>query len=416
MHSDPFDTWRRRGSAAGQRQLANTIRTLVFRADESLFDRLDFDDDAQFLHPCLFAYFTDPAPCVGLPQALYGLMPRDNRPTRIAISTDPAGRAFLGPIGAIATGLPSCTLEFGRDGRDAPYTCITAAGAVPFHLRAPLVIPGTRIEVTTDLDPLFRRFYGGDAPVADPSTRWALTGCAPREPLCHLMLAAALLRAHCPAVWAELAAVTRLIVLYAAATPHSFAALSAHGAIFCNVCDGEGEIALLEDLAHQGAHVLFNAFSHNPARVLTLDPHTPIRNLSSEAGETRTLYEAFHGLFTYTMICRVLSGVYQADALCELQSHEVLGRLGFTLQKFESDLARLRLPDAYTLAGRRCYAAFEADFASLRARYGVRVGGFAYDNQSYVFDYQRFVTRNGGPWPALHDKAIPEIAACEMAS
>jgi hypothetical protein len=378
-----FDIWRRRGTIAGQRQFANTIRTLIFRADEQLFEQLDFADDRQFLHPVLFAYFTDPAPRISLPQALYGVMPRQRRPSQIDLLTDGLGRASLGPAGVIATDLPSQPITFSRE---PSYQCYGAGREVAFLLHPPTIIPDTQMAVTVDADPIFSRFF--DQPIIAPA----------RDKLADLLLALALMRAYCPAIWSEIAATVRLIVLYCAEAPNSFAALSAHGAIFCNVADGENEIALLEDVTHQGAHVLFNAFAHTPSRLLRIDPETPIRDLSSEQGETRTLFEAFHGLFTYTLICRVLSAVHDADELSELQSHEVLARLGLTLCKYRSDLARLDIAGAYTMAGQRCFNAFAAEYALLQARYAGRTR-FDYDNQPYVFDYRRFVERNGGPFP-----------------
>ena len=88
---------------------------------------------------------------------------------------------------------------------------------------------------------------------------------------------------YCQPVWAEIAAFIRLIVLYRAVAPNSFAAKSAHGAIFCNVGDDDDEIALLEDVAHQAAHVIFNAFSHDPMRLMVIDPDTPMHSLCDEA-------------------------------------------------------------------------------------------------------------------------------------
>lgn len=399
MTRHSFDVWRRRQTGAGQRHLANTIRTLVLRSDESLFDLLDFDDDAQFLCPALFAYFTDPAPPVDAMQILYGLMPQHRRPSRIELRTDANGRASLGPLGTIATDRALATLAFSRESEGAPYVCAQAGRSIAFQLRTPLTIPGTRVAATLDIDPLFRRFF--DLPGGALAGTQAIS--APSEALSRLLIAAALMQAHCAAIWREIASVTQTIVLFAAGRPNSFAALSCHGAIFCNTRIGDSELALLEDLAHQGAHVLFNALSPDPRRLLTVDPETPVQQVAGAEG--RSIYVALHALFTYATICRVLTGVYEASILSELRAHEVLGRLGLTLQKFEWDLALLDQPSNYTLAGRRCFEAFAAELALYKARYGARVR-FDYRDQPYVFDYRIFVLSNGGPWPA----------ACEMAS
>ena len=396
MGRDRFETWRKRGATLGQRRLADTIRRLIYQADKSLFDRLDFANDALFLQPLLFGYFTDPTAAVGLPQILYGTVPYRDRPSVIQISTDAAGRAQLGSFADIETALPSATLDFGRRS-DGSYCCSRGTVALPFRMRAPLIVPGTQIEVTTDVHPLFHRFF--DQPGARMTDAQLVR--VPQGCISHLLMALGLMQTHCQAVWAEIAAFTQLIVLYRAAEPNSFAAKSAHGAIFCNVGTDDDEIALLEDVAHQAAHVIFNAFSHDPMRLIVIDPDTPMNLLCDEELDTRPINAAFHALFTYTLICRVLTKVLDAGVLLERQTHEILGRLGLIFRKFDYDLRILTLPSAYTLAGRRCHEAFDLEYQHFRARYGALVDGFGYDNQPYAFDYACFVARNGGPWPVL---------------
>jgi hypothetical protein len=401
LKRDPFEIWRRRGAALGQHRLADAIRRLIYQKDESWFDRLEFSDDSQFLHPILFTFFTDPLPCVELPQLLYGLIPPSRRPARVRIRTDATGRTSLGPLGDIETALPCKIVDFGRNGDGEPYGCFSGSESVPFWLRPPLIVPGTEIQVTTDIHPLFYKFFDGP----DGQMTNGESARAPRELISHLLVALALIQTHCPSVWSEIAAFTRIIVLYRAATPNSFAAKSAHGAIFCNVADDHDEIALLEDVAHQAAHVIFNAFSHEPMRLIAIDPDTPMHSLCGDPTDLRTLNAAFHALFTYVQICRVLTKAHDAGVLQERQSHELLGRLGLVLRKFDFDLTRLTLPNVYTLAGQRCREAFIAEYRHYKASYGPLVDGFAYDNQPYAFDYACFVERNGGPWPIGNSEA-----------
>ena len=401
MARDRFETWRKRGSTLGQRRLADIIRRLIYQHDESLFDRLEFPDDSQFLHPLLFAFFTDPSPYIEVSQILYGLMRSARRPASVRIQTDAAGRASLGPFGNIETGLPCTTVDFGRNGDGLTYGCFSGTAPVPFGFCSPLIVPGTQIEVTTDISPLFYRFF--DQPLG--LLAGAETLRVSRERVSHLLVALALIQTHCPSVWAEIRTFIRMIVLYRAAAPNSFAAKSAHGALFCNIAENDDEIALLEDVAHQAAHVIFNAFSHEPMRVIAIDPETPMQGLCGDAEDLRSINAAFHAQFTYTLISRVLTRIHDAGVLPERQSHELLARFGLILRKFEFDLTRLALPDAYTLAGRRCREAFTAEYQYLRARYGALVDGFAYDNQPYTFDYARFVERNGGSWQVVREMA-----------
>jgi HEXXH motif-containing protein len=400
MISRRFDLWRRRGSSCGQRELADTVRALLFRADEHVFDRLDYEDDSQFLHPTQFAYLTDGSAPVELDQMLYGLVAPSRRPPRIRLRTGHDGRAFLGPLGIVETDHPDYDLDFGRDA-DQRYVCYRNASPVAFRFCAPVLVPGTSIQIATDVDPVLRRFFETDdgTPIDTDSIG------APRERISDALIALALLREHCAAMWAEIASAVRLIVLFRGAAPNSFAALSAHGAIFCNLQRGESEIALVEDIAHQGAHVIFNAFAHDPSKLLKIPGETTIREFAGVGGDARSLHVVLHALFTYTLILPSLIAVRESGCVSDVCSHELLGRIGFTLQKFAHDLSLLRPLKAYTPAGRRCYDAFSSMCSDIEARYAAEVAPLDYSGQPYVFDYACFRQRNDGPWPALSEAA-----------
>ncbi len=397
MNHYTFELWRRRASAAGQRELANTVRTLVFRADERLFERLDFADDAQFLHPTLFAHLTDPAPPVALDQTLYGLMRLESRPYRVDLVTDTEGRAFLGPFGTLETSLPSAALAFGRVSANDSYRCDRDGLPVRFRFRPPVLEPQARIQITTDIDPLLRRFFvtASGEPIDVETVR------VPRERISDALLALGLLRTCCPAIWRDIASYVRLVVLYTAVEPNSFAALSAHGAVFCNLQPQDNELAVLEDLAHQGAHIMFNALAHNPAKLLRTHADAPITTIADAPGDERTVHVILHALFTYTLICRVLLAVRAAGAVSDVRSHELLGRFALTMWKFGYDLQLLNLSYLYTAAGRRCYEAFAEEFAELQRLYGHEIAALDLGGQAYVFDYRHFLARNQGPWPAM---------------
>jgi hypothetical protein len=395
-----FDASRRRGSSGGQRKLADTIRALLFRANEHVFDRLNFEDDSQFLHPTQFAYLTNPSPPVAIDQMLYGLTPPQRRPLRMPLHTDTSGRAFLGPLGILETDEPSSDLDFGRDA-DQQYICHHNASPVMFRFRPAVFVPGTSIQITTDVDPLFRGFFETDDGIPiDPDTL-----CVPRERVSDALIALALLREHCPTMWAEIVSYVRLVVLFRGSAPNSFAALSAHGAIFCNLQRGDSELALVEDIAHQGAHVIFNAFAHDSSRLLKIPGERAVQEIAGVKGDNRSLHVVLHALFTYTFILRALIAVLESGCISDVRSHELLGRIGFAMKKFAYDLRLLRTPEAYTSAGCHCYETFAATYTDIEARYAKEVATLDFGGQPYVFDYECFRRRNVGPWPTLSEAA-----------
>jgi hypothetical protein len=287
-------------------------------------------------------------------------------------------------------------LDFGRDA-DQQYICHHNKSPVMFRFRPAVFVPGTSIQITTDVDPLFRGFFETDDRIpVDPDTL-----PVPRERVSDALIALALLREHCPTMWAEIASYVRLVVLFRGLAPNSFAALSAHGAIFCNLQRGDSELALVEDIAHQGAHVIFNAFAHDSSRLLKIPGETAVQEIAGVKGDNRSLQVVLHALFTYTFILRALISVRESSYISDVRSHELLGRIGFTMKKFAYDLRLLRAPEAYTSAGRHCYETFAATYAEIEVRYAKEVATLDLGNQPYVFDYNCFRRRNVGPWPIL---------------
>jgi HEXXH motif-containing protein len=390
MPHDRFRAWRRRRVATSHRELADTIRQLIYRAEPALFDLMDFEDDEQFLHPLLFAYFTDPTPVLPLSQVVYGLLPAERRPASIYLQTDARGRAALARVGDVETTVVSGTVELQVDEKAGVYRLFADGQATPFHWAPPLVVPGSRIEVLRHGNPLITRL------LRSPEGKPAECANATRDHFAHLLLAAAVLRDHCPEVWRDIVASTRLIVLFEAPGANSFATLSAHGAAFCSSTPADDEVALVEDLAHQCGHVTFNALTVHSEEFLVVPASTPLIAVTGEAGEQRRLYSAFHALFTYAQICQALGACWDRRVFAGRQAHEVLGRLGFTLAKFRSDLERLNRRNLFTPAGWRCFAAIAEQFDGFAACYGELVGRYDYTNQPYVFSYERFAERNGG--------------------
>jgi hypothetical protein len=346
MIPDRFENWRCGVIARSQRRLADIQRLLIYKTSPSLFDRLDFEDDRVFLDPLLFAWFTDST--------------RSEPPT-----------ALLNPSGRPES----------------------------------LGIPGTAIEVLTDRHPLLDRFFVDD----EGNPQEIEVAETTRVHYRHLTRAFALLHRYCPEFREEVAFVTRYIMLYRGKLPNSFATLSAHGAVFFNITEDHDEVFFLDDIAHQCGHVLFNAFTLEKERFLARDPMTPLTALGGPPGETRTLYSAFHGLFTYTCIGPVLSTCLERQAFDDRQAHEALGRLGFILRKFRIDLALLNQRSVFTPRGWRCYRIFAAVYRDLQMRYGPLVDPLDYANQPYVFNYRRFAERNPRPVRFFRADIIQDI-------
>ena len=188
-------------------------------------------------------------------------------------------------------------------------------------------------------------------------------------------------------------------MLFQAEEPNSFAALSAHGLVFLNVPASADEVFFLEDMAHQGAHVLFNAMTLDKHRYLSIAPDTPVDEQPSAAEGSarppRSVYTVFHALATYMVICPVLSRVLeQAGGLDARQRHELNGRLVYTLYKFRWDLSLLKGWPCLTARGRLIYRRMQACFDHTWQTQNALIQRLDLSNQPYNFCYERFALLN----------------------
>jgi hypothetical protein len=191
--------------------------------------------------------------------------------------------------------------------------------------------------------------------------------------------------------------VTRRVVLYRADQPNSFASMSLHGAAFLNVPAQSDEVFFADDLAHQCGHMMFNALTQDKARVLARPAATLLRDIGDDPHDPRTLYSAFHGLFTYSTILWILQAYETPQRSSDRQRHDALGRIAFNLNKFALDLHCLAAPGLFTDEGRAIYTLFAGVYDAVSAIYGARAQTLDLSDQPYVFDYARFAARNPLP-------------------
>jgi hypothetical protein len=377
--------------ACGQSELANTIRMLVYRTRPDLFDLLDFNDDHTFLEPLLFAFFTaDQAP-IALEQILYGYLEDDRKPDVLSVSSDRHGIVHLANIGALKTPLANRELLVFRDSAAGWYRCQDNSAVVPAELVSPLKVQGTGIEICGFQHPLLMRFFTDDQ---GRMVNVEVTETTTRRHIEHLNTAFGIIKNHCRNDYDDIIAVTRRIVLYHSDHQNSFATLSAHGIAFFNIDETHDEVFFLDDIAHQCGHVIFNAITQEKVKLLTIDPETPLRRFNGDEYDMRTIYSALHGLFTFSLINRVLNTCYEQHTWSGRQQHELLGRLSFNMKKFKIDLMNLNRQDIFTDLGWVFFNYFKRVYRGIYGRRRSIIDSLDQSNQPYVFSYERFVERN----------------------
>jgi hypothetical protein len=204
----------------------------------------------------------------------------------------------------------------------------------------------------------------------------------------------ALLRGLHPELYRSLLSVLRTVVIFDGQGLNSFATPAAHGAVFINADLGDTEVFLLEELSHQGGHVLFSAATVNAPSYFDIGPETPVASFTQRRDDDRSVYVVLHGVVTEAWMAQTLDTALSRRVACGVHLHELQGRLAFTLRRFAADLQTIALPGILNDRGLsllRVLLATYLDIARPRAEL-VRRADFS--NQSYNFSYARYAELN----------------------
>ncbi len=362
-----------------QASLSDTMRMAFYEADEELFELLDYDDDTIFLEPTLFCRFLSdikPEEKIPLVQSVLGYMPVQNWPKTILLKADILGLINLPNLGYIRAE-PNATIDL--------ETKQIAINIVPNQF-----IKNSTIRLC--LHPTDHLTFGQEGIVFDEPIEQTLT-----KNTNSLYEATSFFQKHLPDFWQVLQSVTREFVVFSSSPAyHSFAGIMQHGTAYFNVENKtQTAVFFIDDIAHQCGHIIFNALTLETDKYLKVPKDQPLNGFVEAPNETRGVYGAFHGLFTYTTILNGLDKVLDlenefTDDLC----HEAIGRMGFYIQKFMMDLKSMGNTDILTEEGINYWKQFAEGCQYIAQKYGDILQPLDYSNQPYTFQYDLFKTLN----------------------
>lgn len=291
-----FDEFIRVHRHAGQQVLAQALRDMIETScpgTEPLIARIP---DARLLRPELFVHLRDPSEAPGsLAEILWALLPAEDRPP------DPPEVDYE----------PNAVEVPGH-----PFELVTRP-----HPTIVSLLPEAS---STDLDP--RRFQAA------------------------LQTALDAIRRVDPTYYEELRVCVRTVCLFLHPTANSFADMAGHGCIFINVRWPPSAAFFVEEVCHQGGHVVLRAACLRRYDFL-VDPLLPVAQLDAKPGDERILFSAFHGVYTEHMIARVLARLDDEGA-GDLDPEEVFARLAQIHDKHRRDLEIVRHPHPRGLTAR----------------------------------------------------------------
>jgi hypothetical protein len=358
-----------------QARLADIIKQALYEKDNSIFEQIDFDNDTIFLEPSLFCYFLSPLDTskkISLSQSLYGYTNEAKRPPTLNAKSDLFGLINLPNLGYLKT---EPLQEISISSLDLSSQLIANEFVTNSQIRL--------CKHPTDELGLIDNIKFNEP------TETTLHRNKPQ-----LLEACAYMQNQLPEFWALIEMVTREFVLFASPNQNSFAGISHHGTAYFNTEGKEQTLPFfIDDISHQCGHIIFNSLTLDTDTYLGVDKEHPLKNFISNKNDHRSVYGAFHGLFTYTCILYSLDQVLNSNCN-NLVWHESLGRLGFYLNKFRLDLKNMNSAKILTDEGMHFHTQFNQSYQYMLDEYHKQVSSFNYANQPYTFQYDLFKKAN----------------------
>jgi hypothetical protein len=388
----------------GRIRILENVRTLIYKTDPQLFDLLDYENDVVFNEPLLFAYFYSKGKGATLEQILWGYIENGKQPKCVNAKVDEHGFIYLPKVGWIKTNLANgeAVVSYAESTNSVSVT--VDGNEIPVEFEPILLTTNKHFEVLKHQHSLLaNHFFDSKNKIIkveiDNITK------AQKE---NLSKAFSLIQNFEPGYYKLLEQAIFKVMIFndPEVKRNSFATLSVHGCAFFNSFQKEyDEIFFVEDIAHQCGHVIFNNIIYDRKDIFKISSETIIKEkgflgMIVNLLEDRTLFVAFHAMFTYYGISRCLLACITKAELSALQKHEAMGRLAFCLRKYKNDINLLGKLDEhgksvyFTDDGILLYQPMVTLYNKIQMELGSQLSKINLLNQPYNFSVKNFHKSN----------------------
>ena len=370
-------------------KMIDSLKMVLYKRDDSIFEKLDFYDDNVFTEPLLFA-------CIHheydkwIDSLVFSLSKNKKELGAVSAPVIDNEIIYMPTIGylKLSEKVPDTVkLEY----RDETIV-ISRNDKVLSYETIPLITNEEGIEFLNCDHPLLKPNYAdsnGNIPEV------AINIDLYKKHISHFNDALNTIGKIYPEYFNLVKNYIKKVVFYTGELPNSFAAIKAHGMVFFNVRGDYNEIFFLDNILHQCAHVFFNALTFEKDLLFKIPHSSDLSDFTEdEEDKGHVLYGSYHGLFTQTNIntCMercVLRKIYSGD-----EHYELLGRFTSNMKRFHAAVTRFDRPEKYKESGLKWFSFFKETYNSIYQRNKDIVESYYIHNQPYVFSYKVFKETN----------------------
>jgi len=353
-----------------QEEIIDTVKLLIYKEQPSILEKIDFEDDSIFLEPLLFSYFNNKLnykyPNELLTEILQGYFIVKEE-LRIKYSFNRNGTAYIPRLG------------YFRKGVREPFEEILKIG--DFEVLK---------EVHPTQERYFTEFYKGHIvnPNPDHNSVW-------ERHYSELYEAIDVIKQKIPEFYSQLIFANKKIYLHDNYKILNFTTIESLGALYFYVIGNNNLIYFIEELIHQGSHNYLYYLVHNRNDFFKIDvENLMMKDFTKQKWDYRSIYGAFHGLFTITQRVVNFDKLLSQDVFSGRQKHELLGRFADQFSRFKTGLDLLDFNQVYTEKGLQFYIDLNTKCKSILKKYDKLTHEFDLSNRDLDFRYNDFCKLN----------------------
>ena len=350
--------------------LINTIKLLIYKEDPGLFDLIDIEKDEIFLEPTLYSYFNgrdkNPYPKSTLKQILQGYFTDQNN-LELNHSWNRNQISYLPQIG------------YFKKGMNEAFEPILKKG--DFEIIK---------ELHYTLEHYFTESSRGHIIDHNP-THNSVWQSNHQE----LFEAIEIIKKHIPDFYSELSFANSKMYLHDNSKILNFACIETLGMLFFYVIADKNLVYYIEELIHQGSHNYLYYVVHNRAEYFKIDVDNLImRDYTAQDWDYRTIYSAFHGLFTVSQRLIYFDQLLIQNIFEGRNKHELLGRLVDQFSRLTTGLELLNQEEIYTEKGIALYNDLSYKSNAIVQKYNWLKELFDLSHRDLDFRYEEYCKLN----------------------
>ena len=368
-----------------QGSVIDSLKLLLYKRHENIFDRIDFEDDTIYQEPLLYTYVTQQDD-IWLDAIIYGF--EKNPKDRILVFSNKNGIIYFPKVGYFHTEKIADRLYLEKN--NSTFSIKDEKNVEVFFRYEPLYFLDEGIELVKTQHPLFENLFKNTSDIVVEVN----IDKTYSKHISHFNTALKIIKENNYDYFSLIKKAVKKVMIYEG-EPYSFAAIQAHNMIFLNAHDENDEVFFLDHILHEGAHVIFNTLTYDSKiELFTVPFKTNLSAITKDENDHGELYGRFHGMFTQSNINQCMEICIDRNVFSGKQHRELLGRFSSNMKRFRAGVDRFNIRELYKEDGQKWYDFFFKRYEEIYFRNENLINSFNVSNQPYVFSYEIFDKTN----------------------